>query len=83
MNMQGKQSICQKNGKNFFITFKMPADDVNSRAGNHYGRRKKLMSGSTTSGSTKVEYVADIEGAEPQAVEPSDKLATTWAALKK
>ena len=28
------------------------------------------------------EFVSDIEGAEPQAVEPADKLATTWAALK-
>jgi hypothetical protein len=28
------------------------------------------------------EFVADIDGAEPQAVEPSDKLTTTWATLK-
>ena len=29
------------------------------------------------------EFVADIEGAKPQPVEPSDKLTTTWATLKK
>ena len=28
------------------------------------------------------EFVSDIEGAEPQAVDPSNKLTTTWAALK-
>lgn len=27
-------------------------------------------------------YVSDIEGAEPHAVQPVNKLATTWAALK-
>ena len=28
------------------------------------------------------EFLSDIEGAEPQPVEPTDKLTTTWAALK-
>ena len=67
--------------KEFFITFEMPVDDVNSRAGIIMGLEKvdvwldhiRLYEG---------EYVSDIEGAEPQAVEPSDKLATTWATLK-
>ena len=67
--------------KEFFITFEMPMDDVNSRAGIIMGLEKvdvwldhiRLYEG---------EYVSDIEGAEPQAVEPSDKLATTWATLK-
>ena len=68
--------------KEFFITFKMPADDVNSRAGIIMGAEKvdvwfdhiRVYEG---------EYVADIEGAQPQAVEPSNKLAITWAALKR
>ena len=67
--------------KEFFITFKMTADDVNSRAGIIMGAEKvdvwldhiRLYEG---------EHVGDIEGAEPQAVSPSDKLATTWAVLK-
>ena len=67
--------------KEFFITFKMTADDVSTRAGIIMGGEKvdvwidhvRLYEG---------EYVSDIEGAEPQAVEPSDKLATTWATLK-
>ena len=67
--------------KEFFITFKMPADDVSSRAGVIMGGQKvdvwldhiRLYEG---------EFVSDIEGAEPQAVDPSNKLATTWAALK-
>jgi hypothetical protein len=67
--------------KEFFITFKMTADDVNTRAGIIMGVEKvdvwldhiRLYEG---------EYVSDIEGAEPQAVKPSNKLATTWAALK-
>ena len=67
--------------KEFFITFKMPADDVSSRAGIIMGGQKvdvwldhiRLYEG---------EFVADIEGAEPQAVEPSNKLTTTWASLK-
>ena len=67
--------------KEFFITFEMPVDDVSSRAGIIMGLEKvdvwidhvRLYEG---------EYVSDIEGAEPQAVEPSDKLATTWATLK-
>ena len=67
--------------KEFFITFKMPADDVSSRAGIIMGGEKgdvwldhiRLYEG---------EFVSDIEGAEPHAVDPSDKLTTTWAALK-
>ena len=67
--------------KEFFITFKMTADDVSTRAGIIMGAEKvdvwldhiRLYEG---------EYVSDIEGAEPQAVEPSDKLTTTWATLK-
>ena len=67
--------------KEFFITFKMPVDDVSSRAGIIMGIEKvdvwidhvRLYEG---------EYVSDIEGAEPHAVEPSDKLATVWAALR-
>ncbi len=63
------------------LTFKMTGDDVSSRAGIIMGAEKvdvwldhiRLYEG---------EYVADIDGAEPQAVDPSDKLATTWAALK-
>ena len=65
----------------FLITFKMPVDDVNSRAGIIMGIEKvdvwidhiRLYEG---------EYVSDIEGAEPHAVEPSSKLTTTWAELK-
>ena len=68
--------------KEFFITFKMTVDDVSTRAGIIMGAEKvdvwldhiRLYEG---------EYVADIEGAEPQAVDPSNKLATTWAALKR
>ena len=67
--------------KEFFITFKMPADDVSSRAGIIMGGQKvdvwldhiRLYEG---------EFISDIEGAEPQAVDPSNKLTTTWAALK-
>ena len=67
--------------KEFFITFKMTADDVNTRAGIIMGAEKvdvwldhiRLYEG---------KYVSDIEGAEPQAVEPSGKLSITWAALK-
>ncbi len=67
--------------KEFFITFKMPADDVVSRAGLIMGGQKidvwfdhiRVYEG---------EFVSDIEGAEPHPVEPSDKLATTWASLK-
>ena len=67
--------------KEFFITFKMTADDVSTRAGIIMGAEKvdvwldhiRLYEG---------EYVSDIEGAAPQAVEASDKLTTTWAALK-
>ena len=40
------------------------------------------MTGDDVSSRAGIMYVADIDGAEPQAVEPSDKLATTWAALK-
>ena len=67
--------------KEFFITFKMTADDVNTRAGIIMGAEKvdvwldhiRLYEG---------EFVSDIEGAEPQAVEGSGKLTTTWATLK-
>ena len=67
--------------KEFFITFEMPVDDVNSRAGIIMGLEKvdvwidhiRLYEG---------EYVSDIEGAEPHAVEPSGKLATIWGTLK-
>ena len=77
----GKSIRLSEDWKEFFITFEMPADDVSSRAGIIMGAEKvdvwldhiRLYEG---------EYVADIEGAEPQAVEPSDKLATTWATLK-
>ncbi len=66
----------------FFITFKMPADDGNSRAGIIMGTDKndvwvdhvRLYEG---------EYVQDIEGAEPHPVEPDGKLATTWAWIKR
>ncbi len=67
--------------KEFFVTFTMPADDVNSRAGIIMGGQKgdvwldhlRLYEG---------EFVSDIEDAAPQAVEPSAKLATTWASMK-
>ena len=67
--------------KEFFITFKMPADDVNSRAGIIMGGQKvdvwldhiRLYEG---------EFISDIEGAEPHVVDPLNKLTTTWAALK-
>ena len=59
----------------------MPVDDVSSRAGVIMGTEKvdvwldhiRLYEG---------EYVSDIEGAEPQAVEPSGKVTITWAELK-
>ncbi|MDE0687731.1 MAG: carbohydrate binding domain-containing protein [Candidatus Poribacteria bacterium] len=65
----------------FFITFKMPADDVSSRAGIIMGGQKvdvwldhiRLYEG---------EFVSDIEGTKPHSVEPTNKLATTWATLK-
>ena len=67
--------------KEFFITFEMPVDDVNSRAGIIMGTQKidvwldhiRLYEG---------KYVSDVEGAEPHAVQPTNKLATMWAALK-
>ncbi len=67
--------------KEFFITFQMPDNDANSRAGVIMGTEKadvwldhiRLYVG---------KYVSDIEGAEPHPVEPADKLATTWARLK-
>ena len=67
--------------KEFFVTFKMPADDVSSRAGIIMGAQKvdvwfdhiRVYEG---------EFVSDIEGAEPQSIEPIDKLTTTWASLK-
>ena len=81
-NEYARQTInLSEEWKEFFITFKMPADDVSSRAGIIMGAEKvdvwldhiRLYEG---------EFVSDIEGAEPQAVDPSDKLTTTWAALK-
>ena len=68
--------------KEFFITFTMPADDVNSRAGIIMGGQKgdvwldhlRLYEG---------EFVSDIDDAAPQAVKPAGKLAMTWAALKR
>ena len=67
--------------KEFFITFIMPENDVNSRAEIIMGTDKndvwvdhvRLYEG---------KYVQDIEGAEPHAIEPNGKLATTWATLK-
>ena len=81
-NEYARESInLSEEWKEFFITFKMTADDVNTRAGIIMGAEKvdvwldhiRLYEG---------EYVSDIEGAEPHAVEPSNKLATTWATLK-
>ena len=81
-NEYARQTInLSETWKEFFITFKMTNDDVSSRAGIILGGQKvdvwldhiRLYEG---------EFVADIDGAEPQAVEPSDKLTTTWAALK-
>ena len=65
----------------FFVTFKMPVDDVSSRADIIMGAEKvdvwidhvRVYEG---------EFVSDIEDAKPQAVDPSDKLTTTWATLK-
>ena len=76
-----KSIILSEDWKEFFITFEMPVDDVSSRAGVIMGTEKvdvwldhiRLYEG---------EFVSDIEGAEPQAVEPSGKLTITWAALK-
>lgn len=67
--------------KEFFITFTMPEDDVNSRAGIIMGTDTndvwidhiRLYEG---------EHFQDIEGAEPHAIEPVNKLATKWATLK-
>ena len=82
-NEYARQTInLSETWEEFFITFKMTVDDVNTRAGIIMGGQKvdvwldhiRLYEG---------EFVADIEGAEPQAVDPSDKLATIWAALKK
>lgn len=66
----------------FVITFTMPVDDVNSRAGIIMGTDKtdvwldhiRLYEG---------EHVQDVEGVEPQAVQPDAKLATTWSSLKR
>ena len=76
-----KQINLSEAWKEFFITFKMPADDVLSRADIIMGAEKvdvwvdhvRVYEG---------EFVSDIEGAEPQPVEPADKLTTTWATLK-
>ena len=67
--------------KEFFVTFSMPEDDFNSRAGIIMGGQKgdvwldhlRLYEG---------EFVSDIEGAAPQPVESTGKLTTTWASLK-
>ncbi len=67
--------------KEFFITFKMTVDDVNSRAGIIMGGEKadvwldhvRLYKG---------EYVSDIEGGQPQAIDPIEKLTTIWAKEK-
>ncbi len=81
-NEYARQTInLSETWKEFFITFKMPADDVNSRAGIIMGGQKvdvwldhiRLYEG---------EFISDIEGAEPQAVDPLNKLTTTWAALR-
>ena len=77
----GRSIRLSETWKEFFITFKMPVDDVSSRAGIIMGLEKvdvwidhvRLYEG---------EYISDIEGAEPHAVEPSRKLTTTWATLK-
>ena len=82
-NEYARQTInLSETWKEFFITFKMTGDDVSSRAGIIMGAEKvdvwldhiRLYEG---------EYVADIDGAEPQAVDPSDKLTMTWAALRR
>ena len=81
-NEYARQTInLSETWKEFFITFKMPADDISSRAGIIMGGQKvdvwldhiRLYEG---------EFVSDIEGAKPQSVEPTNKLATTWATLK-
>ncbi len=81
-NEYARQTInLSEEWKEFFITFKMTQDDVSSRAGIIMGAEKgdvwidhiRLYEG---------EFVSDIEGAEPQAVDPADKLTTTWANLK-
>ncbi len=67
--------------KEFFVTFKMPADDVNSRAGIIMGGQKvdvwlehiRLYEG---------EFFSDIQGEQPKPVEVKDKLTIKWAALK-
>lgn len=76
-----KQINLSETWEEFFVTFKMPEDDVSSRAGIIMGGTKadvwldhiRLYVG---------EFVSDIERAAPQAIEPLDKLATTWAALR-
>ena len=67
--------------KEFFITFKMPVDDVNTRAGIITGTSDidvwvdhiRLYEG---------EYVSDIEGNKPHVVNPKERLTTTWAKLR-
>ncbi len=76
-----KQINLSEAWKEFFVTFKMPADDVSSRADIIMGSQKvdvwfdhiRVYEG---------EFVSDIEDAEPQSVEPTNKLTTTWATLK-
>lgn len=81
-NEYARQTInLSEEWQEFFITFKMTVDDVISRAGIVMGGVKgdvwldhiRLYEG---------DFVSDIEGAEPQAIQPADKLTTTWAALK-
>ena len=81
-NEYAKESInLTDTWKEYFITFKMQADDVNTRAGLIMGGQKvdvwfdhiRLYEG---------EHVQDIEGAEPHSVDPDSKIATTWATLK-
>ena len=78
----GRSISLSETWKEFFITFEMPVDDVSSRAGIIMGIEKvdvwldhiRLYEG---------EFVSDIEGAEPHAVEPLGKLTMAWAALKR
>ena len=67
--------------KEFFITFTMPEDDVNSRAGIIMGTDRNDVWVDHVR-VYKGQFVQDIEGVEPHPVEPVNKLATTWATLK-
>ena len=76
-----KQINLSEAWKEFFVTFKMPADDVSSRAGIIMGAQKvdvwfdhiRVYEG---------EFVSDIEDAEQQSVESKNKLTITWASLR-